>query len=306
MFVNSPDIYLIPHFGMSPFSNENLSINFSLPKDLSCINFLNSKFGNTNWRFTVNGRKSLEIVLRKYKLNREDVITIITTSNNYYISSCVTNEIEKVCNWNREVIAATKLILVIHEFGYPHPNMQSIESFGIPIIEDSCTAFFSQDINRNVGKYGEYSFYSLPKFFPMQLGGILVSNNNEVLGNYLNSDEELAYITNSLSHYLNDLDSILEKRRFNFEFSLDLFRQLGFEERFNSNSDVFPYSLLLKNNSIIKNLDEFKQYLTSNGVQNSTFYGEDAFFIPMHQGLSTKEINFIYGLIEHYIQVQNK
>lgn len=306
MFVHNPDKFLIPQFGMSPFKTEFLSINHKLPFDRTCVNFLDDKFGNTNWRFTINGRNALGIAINNYNLKKDDVITILTTSNNFYISSCVTSEIEKVCKWNRVVNDKTKLILVNHEFGYPHTDMNFILSLGFPVIEDCCTTFFSQDEDGGIGKYGDFAIYSLPKFFPMQLGGVIVSNKIDGLGEYINSEEEFEYVTNSLSHYLSDIDSMLKKRRFNFEFALDLYSQLGFEERFHSNCDVFPYALLLKNNSVIENLDEFKDYLTSNGVQNSIFYGEDSFFIPMHQSLSTIEIKFIYGLIKHYIQVQNK
>ncbi len=45
----------------------------------------------------------------------DDVVTILTTSGNFYISSCVTAEIEKFCKWDREITDQTKVIFVNHK-----------------------------------------------------------------------------------------------------------------------------------------------------------------------------------------------
>ena len=110
-------------------------------------------------------------------LKDDDIVTILTTSGNFYISSCVTEEIEKFCQWNREITPETKVILVNHEFGTIYPDMKNLVSLGIPIIEDCCPSFFSQDNDNKAGRYGDFAVYSFSKIFPIQFGGLLVNNN---------------------------------------------------------------------------------------------------------------------------------
>jgi dTDP-4-amino-4,6-dideoxygalactose transaminase len=305
MFIINPNEFLLPHIGMTPFKTEHITINHMLPEDNFSFDYLNKKFGHKSWNFTYNGKEAIELALNSYNFQKDDLVTILTTSNNFYISSCVTKEIEKVCRWNREVVADTKLIFVNHEFGYPYPDMEKIKSLGMPIIEDCCTTFFSQDINDNVGKYGDFTIYSLPKFFPLQIGGILVSNIYAGTIKSRLTSMETKYIINTLSNSLKDQDNILHNRAKNYNYGLKLFSMMGFEERFVKEQKVVPYAMLLRNNGIIKDLNNFKLYMTKNGIQNSVFYGEDGFFIPIHQSLNIYEIQFINELISHYIRHNN-
>jgi hypothetical protein len=45
--------------------------------------------------------------------------------------------------------------------------------------------------------------------------------------------------------------------------------------------------------------------LYAQGIQNSVFYGEDAFFIPCHHYLSEVDIEYFKFVTEQYIQLQN-
>ena len=57
--------------------------------------YFDERFGIENWKFTTNGRHAIEEALKNYNLSSSDIITILTTSQNFYISSCVTKTIEK-------------------------------------------------------------------------------------------------------------------------------------------------------------------------------------------------------------------
>ena len=302
MFIVSPDPFLTPCFRISPFKTEHIAYNWGLSESDFAVGYLDQKFGAGQWKYTYNGREAIKFALDNYELKNDDLVTIITTSNNFYISSCVTKEIEKVCLWNREIVPETKLIFVNHEFGYPYPDMEKIKSFGLPIIEDCCTTFFSQDRNDKVGSYGEFSFYSLTKFFPIQIGGILVSNvHNYIFKKSILKTTEVNYIQSVLSHNLIDVKNILDKRKENFHFAISLFSQLGFSLRFDKNQKIVPSVLLLKNNGRIKNLVLAKDFLMKRGIQCSLFYGEDAFFLPNHQNLSHIEIIFMFECIRDFI-----
>ena len=54
---------------------------------------------------------------------------------------------------------------------------------------------------------------------------------------------------------------------------------------------------------LVKNL--FKLFMNKNGIQNSVFYGEDAFFIPNHQSLNPLGIQFIFEVVCFYLKNDN-
>lgn len=307
MFVINPNEFLLPSIGMTPFRTEYISVNNNLGNDDYSLNYFNDRFGKNHWCFTYNGREAIALALQYYKLEKDDVVTILTTSNNFYISSCVTLEIDEVCRWNREIVPETKLIFVNHEFGYPYVDMDYLVSLGIPIIEDCCTTFFSQDQNNKVGKYGDFAVYSLPKFFPIQIGGIITSSKIDISSFKSKcTNIEIRHILNVMSSQLKQLDSILPKRKENFNYAVDLFATIGFSTRFIETTEIIPYALLLNNNRVVNDLTRLKKYLSSNGIQSSVFYGEDGFFIPNHQSLTTTEIDFLFEVITFYLKNVNE
>lgn len=304
MFINNPDPFLLPSFRISPFKTEHVAYNYNLAKSDFAINYFNTKFGIGNWQYTLNGREGIKLALDYYKLKKTDIVTIVTTSNNFYISSCVTEEIEKICGWNREIVPETKIIFVNHEFGYPYQYMEELLKLQLPIIEDCCTTFYSQDIKNRLGKYGDFSIYSFPKFFPIQIGGLIVKNiANSKLGASSITEFEQHYIQNVLSDSLVQEEKLLSRRKENFAFATSLFSELGFSLRFELRNKIVPSVLLLNNNKIIKDLGLAKEYLFKQGIQCSVFYGEDAFFIPNHQNLSKDEINYIYECVRVYLKI---
>ncbi|MBS7255450.1 DegT/DnrJ/EryC1/StrS family aminotransferase [Flavobacterium branchiicola] len=303
MFIYNPDPFLLPSFRISPFKTEFIEHNNDLQESNYDKVYFDNKFGN-NWQYTLNGREAIKLALNHYKLDRTDLVTILTTSNNFYISSCVTKEIEQICRWNREITAETKVIFVNHEFGYPFQEMEDLKKMNIPIIEDCCTTFFSQDKNDKIGKYGDFSIYSFPKFFPIQIGGLIVKNVDDFNNrSSLITFEEERYIKNVLSDSLQNEQKLLLQRKENFEFAFSQLSELGFTLRFETKEKIVPSVLLLNNNNIIKDLSSAKEYLFKHGIQCSVFYGEDAFFIPNHQNLSRAEMIYISECIKNYIKI---
>lgn len=302
MFVHNPDPYSLPCYRIGPFQTKDLSLNNSLPESNQIKHYFADRFQNRDFSYTENGRKAINLALDFYNLKKEDVVTILTTSENFYISSCVTKEIEKFCSWSRKLESRTRVLFVNHEFGYPYQEMDYLSSLGIPIIEDCCTTFFSQDINNKVGNYGDFAVYSFPKFFPIQIGGLLVNNNNNKLKkNYSIDKEKEFYIRNVLSYYISSLDDLLAKRRGIFNYGSKKLLELGFTERFERDESIIPSAMLLKNNSIIEDLPSLKKSLWEHGIHSSIFYGEDAFFIPSHQNLTELDVDYFHAVLNSVI-----
>jgi hypothetical protein len=306
-FVLFPDEYNMPVYRISPFKTKDVSNNYAIAHrdwyDPSLIERHLNK-AQTTFHYTLNGREGIFIALKSYGLQQSDLVTILTTSQNYYISSCVTNEIEKFCKWNREVTNETKIIFVNHEFGTVYPEMEKLVATGIPIIEDCCTTFFSQDEQNSVGKYGDFAVYSFPKFFPIQIGGLLVNNKNKPVLNSTLDEHTKLYIEKVLSYHLKDKSKPLSKRNSIYTYALEQYRTLGFTNYFVQNPLEVPSVMMLKNNGIIKDLPALKTNLWNHGIQSSVFYGADAFFIPSHQYLTKVDIIYFYHVLEHFINEQ--
>ena len=119
MLITFPDKYLTPSYNLSPFRTLDISLNNKFPKSDFVDNYFDARFGSGHYKYLNNGRDALNFAISYFQLKKTDFITIFTTSGNRYISKCVTNVIQKYCNWTRTITYQTKLILIIHEFGFP-------------------------------------------------------------------------------------------------------------------------------------------------------------------------------------------
>ncbi len=303
MFVINPDPFLLPSFLISPFNLEALKLHSLYKDDGFCDLYLNKRFGENNWLITKNGREGIALALNQtFKKNTNNKVSILTTTQNRYISSCVTSTIEFQASWNRSIEEECSAIFVNHEFGFPFKNMVELTDLEIPIIEDCCTTFFSQDELGKIGNYGKFSVYSFPKFFPVQIGGLLVGNEVGKMGlNSTLSAEEKSFLKSALSHYFKEIDLNLSSRKTVYNYMSEVFAQIGFEPRIEKSDLVFPSAFLFKatNNESIDWV-KLKTFCWNHGIQSSVFYGEDAFFIPCHQNLYKTDIDYFAFVINSF------
>ncbi len=302
MFVLNPDPYSLPAYRIGPFCTRDLSINHCLPPNDLIDEYFSERFGNNHYQYTFNGRSAINVALRQFRLKADDVVTILTTSGNFYISSCVTNEIEKFCKWSRKVVPETKVVFVNHEFGFPYPDMKSVRELNLPIIEDCAGSFFSSDKNNSIGKTGEYVIYSFPKMFPIQIGGLLVSRKDkkDIESDKLESGM-VSYIKNVLSEYIKDKDSIIRKRISNYDELLKMYRILDLPERFVMSDGVVPGVFMFRTGNHNIDLSALKKHFWAHGIQSSVFYGEEAFFIPVHQALTSQDLEYFYEVMTTFL-----
>ncbi|RXM40022.1 hypothetical protein BOQ62_08165 [Chryseobacterium sp. CH21] len=215
----NPENFRQPSFFISPFRTSDLGQNDTIIKDDSVpddelLKKYYSFFGEKH-EFFLRGKEAIHQALSFYNLKKDDEVLIITTTSNLYISSCVTKEIEKFCHWSREKTNKTKLIFVIHEFGKIFPDMERIKSYNIPIIEDCAMSMLSNNSQNQIGKSGDFTIYSIPKFFPVQFGGILRFNNNHKL----KSDQPYRnYLRKICLHYLKNIEHIITQRKTNNQY----------------------------------------------------------------------------------------
>src|SRR6476646_3410329 len=102
-FVLSPDKYLTPAYRISPFKTSDIAANRDLPPSTAIDDYFRRRFANRSFVYCESGRQAINLALRALAPTAGDVVTILTTTGNFYISGCVTCEIERLCPWSRKL-----------------------------------------------------------------------------------------------------------------------------------------------------------------------------------------------------------
>lgn len=283
---------LVPFISIASLNRKELCVDL-LNETPQVDKYMSDRFGN-KYEFCLKAREGIVIVLNELRLKPDDVVTILTTTGNPYISGCVTKAIEKVCHWSREFTPKTKAIFVNHEFGYAYENLTDLRKYNLPIIEDCAHSFFTQSVD--IGQVGDYVIYSLPKGFSMQLGGIIVYRNKL---NYNCPNQIVQYVKSALEPQIRQIDTFIERRFSNFEYFGKSLRDLGIYPYFKQKEGDVPGVFMFVWPEC-KDYRRLKTFLNDNGVDSSVFFGQDAYFIPVHHNLSTGEMDYICSLIYYF------
>lgn len=216
-FIINPDKYYSPSYRISPFRTSDISENFTKIKIDNDLSYFDSRFLNKKWNFTESGKVAIGLALSTIGLSKSDCVTILTTSGNKYISSCVTNQIAKYCKYSRNFEKNTKAIFVNHEFGYPYDEMLKLKKFNLPIIEDACHSFLSDTPEKLIGSIGDFVIFSLPKIYPIQVGGLLFYNSDVNIDFAIKKDSNVYnYLASVSSFHISDHNFISSKRLDNY------------------------------------------------------------------------------------------
>lgn len=296
----NPEKFRLPSYYISPFNTGSLATTEKIiSTHIDCNDIVEHEFGTFDLK--LSAKEAIFCAMSYYDLGINDEVYIVTSTGNLYVSSCVTSEIEKYCRWSRKLSGKTKLIFVIHEFGMIYPDMDALVKLNIPIIEDLAMSLFSKNESNLAGKYGDFAIYSLPKFFPIQYGGVLSYNNDKFLKS-IDTSVSKSFFNNLITiinYYLNKRQEIIAKRKENYNLFKKLFNNIGINTRLDLKNLETPSVFMFSSNRI--NFDALKVFLQSNGIECSKFYGEESFFIPVHQNLNEFDINYIFNLIKYFI-----
>ena len=303
-FVVNPQKDYSPHYTISPFSNSFLKSNKSTyQQGESLDSYICKRFDDRKYSLAINGKSALRSALNSIGLFCNDIVTILTTSGNSYISSCVTNVVSEFCKWNMRVTSKSRAILVIHEFGFPFENLIDLKNYNLPIIEDCCYAFNSNDNSNYIYNVGDYLIFSFPKYFPVQAGGLLVADKN--IDQCKANKDIYSYITKSVGLYIPMIEEIAHKRRQNWLFLESLFKSININPRFDLIENITNSVFIFRVPSNV-NTDGLKLHMNSNGIESSVFYGEDTFFIPCHQYLDEEDLLFFFTVFSKGLSTNAK
>ncbi len=284
-----------PSFLLIPFRSEDIFINREINRQgaNNVRRLLQQRHPNKHITITSGARRSLALALQQINKKKgvANNVNIKTTSDNFYISGCVTKTIEQTNTWAREAIDTDDIKLVNHEFGFSDNSV--LQAKNALLIEDCAFSFNSKLEDGSLcGSKGTYSLYSFSKFFPIQLGGYLVSD--EPIENDENP-EMLKYVENVVGHYFQNIEEWSAVRLKNHQYYNEVFSELGCTPVFEANDKNIPGVYLF---NLPKGVDgqKLKEYYWSRGVQSSVFYGRDAFFLPLNHFTSFSHIDFFADL----------
>jgi hypothetical protein len=192
-------------------------------------------------RFTASGRAALDAVLGSLGLSPSDDVLITNASGQKYVSACVTSTVFNHCRPSRVLTSSTRAMIVIHEYGYPHPRLTALlgtaRERGIPLIEDCAHSLDSGVAAGPLGSFGDFAIFSLPKVLPVAAGGVLVSRAGPLPGPLPGSlpepgleappgSERDAAVEAAYHAHLPALPEYTRRRRRNYEAVVDAFAGL--------------------------------------------------------------------------------
>lgn len=141
-------------------------------------------------RFTTSGRAAIEVALGVLGVGPGDKVLVPTYHCPTMIAPVVRSGAEPAfypitasgsvdLRWlRRGTLAGARAILATHYFGIPQP-MSELRAFcdaeRIALIEDCAHACFGMSDGAAVGSWGDLAIASLPKFFPVPEGGLILS-----------------------------------------------------------------------------------------------------------------------------------
>jgi len=254
--------------------------------------------------FVNSGRDALKAALYNINLSHDDNVLIITTSQGSYVSSCVTNTISSICGWTRKKNRQTCAILIIHEFGFPCVISSDIQEMGLPIIEDCAYATGTRLSGGMVAKYGDYAIYSIPKFFPLPFGGILVSRRkmSQLKEELKISDAGKEFIIQQLSLLVSKSDQWSKQRRSNWNFFQYRLSRYDIEPFYELQERDSPGVYVLKLPAQYQHIGKRLKVLCAVvGIEATEYYGQGGFYFPVHQFLSDFEKQLICYQFEKII-----
>ena len=280
------------HMPISPFLCTDLDRAFADIDEKVAESRLEEHLGRPG-TLTFSGRHALALVLADAGLGPEDTVTILTTTGNTYVSGCVTQTIGRTCHWSMKIEPSTRLIFVIHEWGIPYEGLDDLLKSGIPVAEDCAYAFASSRDGKKTGRQGKYAIFSLPKFFPINYGGIVCGIRQSVtmLPGHRKS------LLNVVGSELPRLSDIGEARISAWHSLESRFAEIGCRPAMPLEPGTIPGVFMFQPHDHVVP-EDIKRAYQLHGIESSVFYPRHAVFVPCHQNLTPGAMDYIVAVYE--------
>ncbi len=81
-----------------------------------------------------------------------------------------------------------------------------------------------------------------------------------------------------------------------------MFDTLGLPERFVLAEGNVPGVFMFKTGNYKIDLPELRKHFWAHGIQSSVFYGDEAYFIPVHQALTALDLEYFYEVMKVFLK----
>jgi hypothetical protein len=296
----TPDAFYTPKISISPY---NLKVELGKMKKIDqefySSNVIFTKLGS-NIKLSKSGKDAIVRIFNESQLINANLIAIVTESGNTYVSRCVTNTLNKVLSKTITTIEQAEVIYVIHEFGriLSTEKMEKIRKLNKIILNDFAYSFSSLYLSNRDDFQNEINFTSFPKAFPVSNGGVYsIPNSLKITGKDSNQKEINIFADPNLftNKYLQETSI---KRKDNLLKIIKKLQKIDAKDFWIDDNYVPGVAMLTFSSSI--QLENLKLQLNRVGIESSVFYGENAFFVPVHQNLTELEIDYITSFVKHY------
>lgn len=253
-----------------------------------------------------NGRTAIALLLESLGVTKDDEVYITTTFEKPNVSSHVTATIFNYCRPSRVLTDKTRSILVIHEFGVPHPGTRQLlataRERGIPLIEDCAHTVDSWLNGQRVGTLGDYAIVSFPKIFPVRYGGLLVGEKVGYQPTRIQRDR-MAEVERQLPGYLPFLPQYTERKRVHFRFLESRFAELLLQPLFTLTDGISPsFHFPL----VTARWEEVLEAAWAAGIEAARWHGADIVVLPQHQFLVDEELEYIVEVVRSVVRSERQ
>jgi hypothetical protein len=296
----NPDTFYTPKISISPY---NLKVELEkikkIDQEFYSSNVIFKTLGS-NIKLSKSGKDAIVRIFNESELISANLIAIVTESGNTYVSRCVTDTLNEVLQKKITTIEKAEVIYIIHEFGriLSIEKMDKLRKLNKIILNDFAYSFSSLYLSSREDFYNEINFTSFPKAFPVSSGGIYSIPNSLKVTKKISNQAEINIFADPELFTNEYLQVTSRKRKENLRNIINKLEKIGVKDFWGDENYVPGVAMLTLSNKI--DLENLKLQLNRVGIESSVFYGENAFFIPVHQNLTELEIDYITSFVKHY------
>lgn len=245
-----------------------------------------------------NGRAAIAAVLRHLQLTPTDEVYITTSFEYPNVSSCVTCTVFNFCKPSRVLTEHTKAILVIHEFGVPHPRLAELVGVsrerGIPLIEDCAHTVASFGRMGMVGRNGDWVVVSFPKVLAVETGGMLLGRSG------LDADGDTGEWQRNAAAWWPSVGEQGDRRRAVFHRMAAGAAEAGLAPAVRVDEDIVPWFFPVA----VSDTGAALASIRAEGVDCGHWHGTNLVVLPCHQFLTGEDVDRVVGALRRAAQVR--
>jgi len=289
LFLNNylhPDLeYLSPKFSLEPIQVIDTSVSKSEIIDLSHLGL--------NVFYWQSARKALRCIQDLKNTESKPTVRISTTTQSDYLSSCLDQTFPEGIQRSKSNQESWDIFAA--DFGYENLHL-SQES---DVYDDAWS--FSIDVACDfLSKKEKYYVTSLPKVFGSSFGAMVLTKNDSFFHDTDLSKESLEKLQHIGGTLILQTEQIGEVRIKNLDF-ISFALGNDFQKTLENCRTSFPGAGIF---TYRREFDEvkFKVTLQGHGIRGTSFFGNNAVILPIHQLLSENDLRYIAEITKHCIE----